>query len=457
MQLCRIEPGGFLMGNDTPLPDDLIFASCFRLGDFDERPVHRVTISAAFHLSACQVTNEQYEQFDPSHRALRGKLGFSRDDDEAVVFVSWSDAVTFCRWLGEKEGVEYRLPTESEWEYSCRAGSSTPFYTGDALPHSFSKNQRRTWFPDGTRSTGDNVVPLQVRQTQPNPFGLCDMHGNVEEWCLDWYGPYSDREQIDPAGPAAGDFRVTRGGSHSTELYYLRSANRSGTLPPERSWLIGFRVVMPGAESLSPPRGVPALERHRINVRQDTRPRHLETDSTPFFSGPVRYVNIPPQSYGPMFSRHNHDPAICQCPNGDILAIWYSCVEEPGRELSVLASRLRAGAAAWELASVFWDAPDRNDHAPALWCDGTRMYHFNGLSAAATWGPLSTILRTSDDSGSTWTAAELILKEHGRRHMPIPSVFSLRDGTIVLPCAAAEKAVVQRAKVPPCQLPDSGM
>jgi formylglycine-generating enzyme len=437
MRLCRIDPGAFLMGNDTRLPDSLISASCFRTGDFDERPVHSVTIANSFHMGACQVTNAQYEHFDTTHRELRGKLGLSREDDEAVVFVSWHDAVAFCRWLSETEGVEYRLPTEAEWEYACRADTATPFYTGDMLPPEHAKNQRRTWFPDEARTTGDNVVALHVGRNQPNPWGLCDMHGNVEEWCHDWYGPYTDRDQADPPGSSVGDFRVTRGGSHSTELYYLRSANRSGTLPDERSWLIGFRVVRGNLSSLSSPSGGPAVERHRINVRQDTSPRVLLRDDNPFFSGPNRYVSIPRQSYGPMFSRHNHDPAICQCPNGDILAIWYSCVEEPGRELCVLASRLRAGASQWEPASVFWDAPDRNDHAPALWCDGSRLYHFNGLSAAATWGPLATILRVSDDSGSSWSKAEIIIKEHGPRHMPIPSVFSLRDGTIVLPCDAA--------------------
>ena len=178
------------------------------------------------------------------------------------------------------------------------------------------------------------------------------------------------------------------------------------------------------------------MELHGNNVLQTTVPETAGTDEAPYFRGPVRYVHIPPGSYGPLFSRHNHDPAICQCPNGDLLAIWYSCVEEPGRELGILASRLRAGSASWEPASVFWDAPDRNDHAPALFCDGKRVYHFNGMSAAATWGPLKTILRTSGDSGATWSRARFISDDHGPRHMPIASAFALRDGTLVLPCDA---------------------
>ena len=228
MRLRRIDAGSFLMGNDRALPDALLSPSCFRHGDFDERPVHRVTIIRPFYLAECQVTNAQYEMFDPAHRELRGKLGFSSDDDEAVVFVSWHDAAAYCRWLSEREGAEFRLPTEAEWEYACRAGSSTPFSSGDAPPPGVAKNQRRTWFPDPSRTTGDNVVPLHVGRTPPNPWGLCDMHGNVEEWCLDWYGPYLDRDASDPTGPPDGDFRATRGGSHSTETYYLRSGQPCG-------------------------------------------------------------------------------------------------------------------------------------------------------------------------------------------------------------------------------------
>jgi len=138
-----------------------------------------------------------------------------------------------------------------------------------------------------------------------------------------------------------------------------------------------------------------------------------------------------------MFSHHNHDPAIVACPNGDLLAIWYSCIEEPGRELCLLASRLRHGRGEWDQASPFWDAPDRNDHAPALWFDGKgTIYHFVGLSAAATWGNTATVLRTSKDSGATWSKARLINPEHRPRQMPVESVFRTREGYIVLPCDA---------------------
>ncbi len=416
MKFVRIEPGAFVMGSAEG-------------GDFDERPVHRVRISQPFYLAVTEVTNAQYERFDPSHRGVRGKLGFSKADDEAVVFVNWDEATAFCRWLSAREGLPYRLPTEAEWEYACRAGTTTAYHTGPTLDHpGFQKNVGRYEIPP--------PVPLAVGRTPPNPWGLYDMHGNVEEWCLDWYGPYEAGEQVDPVGRADGDFRVTRGGSHSTTLEYLRSANRSGTLPEDKSWLIGFRVAlgaMPQGRPLPPPERPLAM---RPSSDKSARRPKAPDPSRPYFVGPRTYVKIPPGSDGPLFSKHNHDPAIVECPNGDLLAIWYTCRTEPGRELGLAASRLRAGAEEWEPALPFWDAPDRNDHAPALWCDGKRIYHFCGLSAAATWGNLAVVLRTSDDSGLTWSKARLIAPEHGRRHQPVESVFRTRDGTIVLACDA---------------------
>lgn len=442
MRLLRIEPGSFRMGTDEPLPNELARAPHQAAGDFDERPAHTVRISRAFYAGATEVTNAQYEAFDPGHRKLRGKLGFSRADDEAVVFVSWNDATRFCEWLSRKEGLPYRLPTEAEWEYACRAGTTTPFNTGRSLPEAWDKQNRAgewngpAWFPDPAHTSPMDVVSLAVGRTPANRWGLFDMHGNVEEWCADWYGPYEAGDQTDPVGRADGDFRVTRGGSHSTPTYYLRSANRMGALPEDRSWYIGFRVVM-GAPPATAPLPVAPPPLNRQNVGQDTSVPAGPDPNKPYFHGPREYVRIPSGSLGPMFSGHNHDPAIAECPNGDLLAIWYGCVNEPGRELCILASRLRRGQEEWDPASPFWDTPDRNDHAPALWYDGKdTLYHFNGLSAAATWGNLATILRTSRDSGATWSKARLINPEHGLRHMPVQSVFRTQDGQILLPCDA---------------------
>ena len=355
MRFVRIEPGRFRMGESlTPLPEALTAGKRHRRdGDPDERPAHPVSISRPFYIGAVEITNAQYEAFDPAHRALRGRLGFSSGDDDAVVFVSWHDAVAFCEWLSKREGRPYRLPTEAEWEYATRAGSTTHFHTGDTLPEAYLDNPGRSWYPHPRRSDPQEPerVSLRVGKTAPNQWGLHDVHGNVEEWVHDWYGPYPAGDRRDPAGSAAGDFRVTRGGSHSTEPYFLRSANRSGTVPEDRSWLIGFRVAL-GPPPDTAPWPAPPAEAHQRDVRPGPESRGRPDSDRPFFSGPRRYVNIPEDSWGPLFSKHNHDPALVDCPNGDLLAVWYSCVSEPGRELGLLASRLRRGAGEWEPASV---------------------------------------------------------------------------------------------------------
>ncbi|MHC4062453.1 MAG: formylglycine-generating enzyme family protein, partial [Planctomycetota bacterium] len=129
MKLVRIEPGSFTMGfGDKPLPRELITRkSHFPNGDFDEHPRHKVEITRPFYMAVYEVTNAQYELCDASHKDERGRAGFSKDDNEAVTFVSWHDAAAFCKWLSEKEGLPYRLPTEAEWEYACRAGTKTTF------------------------------------------------------------------------------------------------------------------------------------------------------------------------------------------------------------------------------------------------------------------------------------------------------------------------------------------
>ncbi len=420
MEMVPIPAGRFLMGCEV--------------GEFDEQPIREVTIAEPFSMSATEVTNAQYEQFDPSHGELRGKRGLSHEDDEAVIFVSWHDAVAFCAWLSEREGRPYRLPTEAEWEYACRAGTTTAYHTGDTLPESFHKNQRGDW--------GPRAVPLHVGRTPPNAWGLYDMHGNVEEWCWDWYGPYPEQAQTDPVGYAAPlpihQARVTRGGSHSSEISFLRSANRLGALPEERHWLIGFRVVqaeMPAREPLA----LPDPPRWARDVSQEPHDWSDGPDpEEPYVAPPQRFVRIPPNSDGPLYSRHNHCPDITPCPNGDLLATWYTTNTEPGRELTVAAARLRRGAEGWDPPAVFHKVPDRNMHATSIWWDrdGQTIYHFNGVSVSYGWGNLALFYRTSTDNGVNWSEPQWIQPEYGLRNMPIAGVIKTSDGAIVVPCDA---------------------
>jgi formylglycine-generating enzyme required for sulfatase activity len=431
MELVRIEGGAFEMGSSE--------------GDRDERPVHLVRISRLFWMSATEVTNAQYEQFDPDHRKLRGKRGLSKGDDEAVVSVSWHDAVAFCRWLSEKEGQPYRLPTEAEWEYACRAGTTTAYHTGDELPPAYHRAQAFSWDPQ--------PVDLTVGRTPPNPWGLHNVHGNVEEWCLDWYGPYPstgpstssgrgsgqapEEGQTDPVGPAEGTFKVTRGGSHNTDVAFLRCANRLGTLPEDRHWLIGFRVVQ--AET---PGGAPLRERPVKRWQRDVRQaafdwRKAGSGDTPCFLDPLPFVRPPAEGSGEPFYPHNHCPSIAWCDNGDLLACWFSTVSERGREMTILASRLRAGAEGWDPSSEFFKAPDRNMTGSSLFNDGQgTLYHWNGLEAGGGWANLALVLRTSRDSGATWSRPRLINAEHQRRNQVIDGASLMADGALIQPCDA---------------------
>src|ERR1041384_6227171 len=238
LKLVRIEPGTFTMGQDGPAADYKVkaHAAKFDDADWDEKPVHRVTISTAFHLGATEVTRGQYRRFNPKHHDGNGA------EDDAVTDVSWHDAVKFCAWLSAREKLIYRLPTEAEWEYACRAGTTTLFHTGDALPAGFHRwttdlGLRDRFFPGGRlppEFRPDANPSLRVAQTPANAWGLFDMHGNVSEWCADWYGPYEAGEQTDPLGRSDGDFRVIRGGSHSVQTRLLRSANRTAWLPDTR-------------------------------------------------------------------------------------------------------------------------------------------------------------------------------------------------------------------------------
>lgn len=420
MRMVRVKPGTFRMGQAD--------------GDYDERPVHRVHISRPFYMGATEVTNAQYERFDPEHRVFRGRHGLSVADDEPAMFVSWHEAVRFCEWLTEREGILYRLPTEAEWEYACRAGTETAYCTGETLPEPFHRHQEETGNP--------KPVPLTVGITPPNAFGLHDMHGNVEEWCHDWYGPYLPGEQTDPVGYEDGEFKVTRGGSHNTESVYLRSANRLGTLPEDRHWLIGFRVAH-GEPLVAKPLRRTAIPGWAANVFQRKYSwagdgEGAEPSRTqPFFDGPIPFVvgGEHPESI-PMYS-HNHCPSVTWCDNGDLMAVWFSCNRERGREMTILAGRLRSGAERWDAAAEFFKAPDRNMTGSSLFNDGRgRLLFFNGLETDAMWRNLALVMRTSTDNGASWSKPALINPFHRAGNQVISGTSMTDDGVLVQPCDA---------------------
>jgi formylglycine-generating enzyme required for sulfatase activity len=209
-----------------------------------EAPKHRVRITQPFYLGMFEVTQAEYERVmgtNPSH--------FKGHPQRPVELVSWEDAVEFCRRLSSLEaeqsaGRSYRLPTEAEWEYACRAGTTTTWYSGDDE----AGLKAVAWYGGGKRASSQ-----PVGQKLPNAWGLYDMHGNVWEWCNDWYDKtyYANSPLEDPPGSPSSDHRVDRGGSWAHGAYYCRSAYRHMDIPGYRSSRVGFRVVKSVSSSSS--------------------------------------------------------------------------------------------------------------------------------------------------------------------------------------------------------------
>jgi sulfatase modifying factor 1 len=295
MELVLVPAGEFTMGNDAPVQE---MARLFpgqeaaRLQDLkDETPAHRVRITRPFYMARNEVTVGQFRRFladsghvpesvadgtggygysasydpDATRRgdAFEGRdpryswrnPGFAQTDAHPVVNVTWNDAQALARWLSATEKRRYRLPTEAEWEYACRAGTRTQFHSGDvpaslaAVANVFDADAAVNWpkwqafalpTPDGFAFTAP------VGSFASNAFGLHDMHGNVWEWTADWHDDsyYGRSPHDDPQGPADGGVKVRRGGSWHTWPLYARCAYRNWNAQDTRYTLVGIRLVM---------------------------------------------------------------------------------------------------------------------------------------------------------------------------------------------------------------------
>jgi uncharacterized protein (TIGR02996 family) len=247
LELVLVPAGSFLMGS----PDDEEGRSA------EEGPVHEVEITRPFYLGIYPVTQEQYESVigsNPSYFAATGpykdRVAGLDTSRHPVEHVTWDEATAFCRRLGGLEGEReagrvYRLPTEAEWEYACRACSSTPFAFGRSL------SSAQANF-DGSRPYGAGAAgPFPNRTVPadsygPNAFGLYDLHGNAWEWCADWFSEdyYARSPRQDPPGPERGGRRVIRGGAYNDRGASCRSAWRAGLGPDRIGSGLSFRVVL---------------------------------------------------------------------------------------------------------------------------------------------------------------------------------------------------------------------
>ena len=226
LEMVLIPAGTFMMGSPNSGKDPKHFET-----------YHQVTISKPFYLGKYTVTQAQWLKVTEKNPSLfqGGQL--------PVEGISWDDAMGFCVRLKEKFGESFRLPTEAEWEYACRAGTTTPYHFGDKL--NGTQANCDGGFPYGTTKKGpylEKTSPVGIYRS--NAWGLFDMHGNVWEWCEDWYDSYPFDPVTDPRGPEKGSFRVSRGGCWSSIGWFCRSALRSWNPPDRRSNCLGFRLAL---------------------------------------------------------------------------------------------------------------------------------------------------------------------------------------------------------------------
>ena len=209
--------------------------------------LHRVTISRPFYMGRYEVTNARYRMLRSGHDSREYERLSFNGSNQPVLHVSWNDAKAYCDWSGSG----LRLPTEAEWEYSCRAGTKTAYHWGESpddgkgwcnsLTPSVKKKFSWDW-PSFKWEDGFTVTS-PVGKFRANAWGLFDMHGNVWEWTNDWYGKYPKNAVVDPQGPSSGEHRILRGGSWLKGPQYCRSARRADFAPDFTSFSMGFRVV----------------------------------------------------------------------------------------------------------------------------------------------------------------------------------------------------------------------
>jgi len=234
MEFVQISKGSFQMG-ETKIDSDS-----------NSKPVHQVTISKDFWLGRTEVTQNQWQQIMGNEEIHPEKPSPFRDvnPDYPVVGVSYFDVEKFLKRLNEQStNYRFRLPTEAEWEYACRAGTTTPFANGPRLDDSLANFNAEV--SSEYSSLGAFLEhPISVGSYTPNQWGLYDMHGNVWEWVSDWHAPYSENAITDPKGPSSGKEKILRGGSWYFGAENARSSHRRTHDPTLWGFSIGFRVVL---------------------------------------------------------------------------------------------------------------------------------------------------------------------------------------------------------------------
>jgi formylglycine-generating enzyme required for sulfatase activity len=459
LRMVPLAPGTYVRGESNPTPaKPFDVAPYLTHGDWDEHPSHRVTLTQPFFLAETEVTAEQFRQFRRDYTGNEATAPYAAG-------ISWDEAVAFCAWLSQREGRTYRLPTEAEWEYAARAGTTTLFHSGDQPP----------------------------QPETANAWGLRNMHTGVAEWCSDWHGEYPAGAVTDPVGPAGGWARVVRGGGlDKATPFYARSANRAG-MPPNYPPLpleqirrlsageaatahqpdgvgqqrqgefrseflykaftravlnnqgnhsIGIRLACGPAPRTAPTAA--AVSFAQLGVRQAGPPAAIGPAPTQPWFRKRHLLPTPPENTAPEklrtfralgwprgFLRHMHSPGLEVAGNGDVIFISFTAVSETDPDVALLTTRLRFGADQWDPPDLFLDLPDVDDHAPMLWNDAGRLWFFFGSNKLDAGFPFQ--WTTSDDHGATWSPVQFpvfVTPVGGHSAQPINNAFRDRTGRI---------------------------
>lgn len=389
--------------------------------------MHDVTINYSFLISETEVTIEQFQRFKKEYQ-------YSTAFKPYVAGISWNEATAFCEWLSKKEGKSYRLPTEAEWEYACRAGSQTLFWSGAHLP-----------------------------ANDTNPWGVKNMHSGVAEWCYDWHGEYTTTPKTNPVGYATGFAKIIRGGAaNTTELegekpdfypdtatVFYRSSNRASMQPDcpaagsdqPTPHFVGFRVVqaplpstkMQAFDASFPLQGIKQTVHFTSQGPSSDKPYFKARQvmaSPPDLTYPFENeaVGLHPANQGKV-----HSSGFVACPNGDLLLIGFSSSRlksESAPNTTMVVTRLRNGADQWEMPELFYDRSGLNDQSALLWNDKGTLWFFGG---GRSNGNVPFVVTKSTDNGATWsTLSTPVMKGKVEPFAPQPinSAFRGNDGII---------------------------
>ncbi|MDB4444460.1 formylglycine-generating enzyme family protein [bacterium] len=255
--MVYVEPGSFMMG--SPKDEKARFDN--KGIEFDVESQQKVTITRRFHVQKTPVTVKNWRTFvedtgylteaetegaanvwtETGWKTINGAFWDNQNSDQSdldpVTFITWNDTLAFLGWLNRKEKIKgFQLPTEAEWEYACRAETTTRYFFGDDQ----SRLREFTWYNEDSHGRTHPVAKLK-----PNSFGLYDIHGNVWEWCRDWYDRYQVKNVVNPEGPLSGTHKIFRGGGSAGDdtADWCRSAIRGGTYSNHTSSSVGFRLV----------------------------------------------------------------------------------------------------------------------------------------------------------------------------------------------------------------------